>query len=568
MNDRRLSLRAGCVDHGMQYMSLMQAHPALSPPQRIVAQTPGRPVVDTRFGLADRIRRCLRLGSSPGLALICVLIVVRLLLAGGLVLLPEEAYYWMYSKYPAWGYFDHPPVVAWLISMGTAVFGHTEFGVRVGTCILGATSTWLCYVLAADWYGCSAGLPAAVLFAITPMFFGTGFAATPDAPLVCFWLLALVGVTKAYRGDAPAWWLVAGAAVGLGFMSKYPAAFLVPSTCLFLLSDVRGRRMLRSPFPWLALLLAGALASPVVYWNATNGWASFRFQFMRRFGEQAGFAPLATPSWLGAQFVLLTPLVFLLLALTLWIAIRRFRQDTAGHYRFAACFALPWLLVCLWHGLSNNVKINWPLPAYLSLIPSAAILLRIPGLPGMRWNGWAARRRLVRRYVAGVAAVLIMISTAAVVRPAFIPLPEPISPWNRIGADTESAEEAVESATGRHPFIITDDKYRLASELGFYMRERPGDDEDDWRDVVPVAVAAGDGLAFHYWRQLTAFVGRDAIYVTNELSPAVSATLAQWFESVGPPRPLFSNPHVLGRQRIYWAIPCRTFRKARTTVSG
>ncbi len=491
--------------------------------------------------------------------LIACLIGLRLLVAATMVLVPEEAYYWMYSRYPAWGYLDHPPMVAWLISLGTSVFGQTELGVRIGTWAVGVASTWLCFVLASEWYGRRAGLSAAVLFLITPMFFCTGFLAMPDAPLIFFWLVTLVAVTKAYRKDAPLWWIVAGGAVGLGFISKYPAVFLFLSTFLFLLSDNRGRRMLCRPAPWVGLLVGAVFASPVIFWNATNDWASFQFQFARRLGHEAGFVPLHTPKWVGAQFALLSPLVFMLLAVTLWAAIRRFRKDTAGSYRFAVCFAVPWLFMCAWHGLSTSVKVNWPLPAYLSLIPTAVVVLRVRNLPIVRRKRSPERQRYVRRYVATVAAVLFAASVVVVGRFPHIPLPAPIAPWNDLGTNVEIVEEAHEQATGKHPFIMAAGKYRIASELGFYMRELGDAGSDDWQDVIPISVPLGGGLAFAGWRNMDDFVGRDAVYISETPTPEVKEFLAGLFHGIGEARPFFSYSDVL-QSSTFWVIPCHSLR--------
>ncbi len=493
-------------------------------------------------------------------SIIVFLIGLRLIVAANLVLLPEEAYYWMYSKYPAWGYLDHPPMVAWLIAFGTSLFGETELGVRIGTCALSVASTWLCYVLASHWYDRRAGLSAAVFFSITPMFFGTGFLAMPDAPLIFFWLVMMIAVTKAYRNDSFGWWLIAGIAAGLGFVSKYTAVFMVMSTFLFLLSDRRGRRMLCGPAPWMGMLLAVVIASPVIYWNATNEWASFRFQFARRLGQQNHIALLNTPIWLTGQFFLMTPLLFISLATTLCVTIRRFRRDTVGRYRFAACFAAPWLAMCVWHGISTNVKINWPLPAYLSLIPTAVVLLRVRNLPILRHKGWPERQRVVRRYAVVVTAVLVGVSVVSIARFPFIPLPGAIIPWDEVGTSMELVEDAHEQTTGQEPFIITDGKYRLASELGFYMRKVKSAGSQSWQDVVPMAVGRGNGLAYGYWRDLGDFVGRDALYVTDAPVPAVTAVLADLFDSVGQPKQFFSYATALVPQWSYWAIPCHSFR--------
>lgn len=232
----------------------------------------------------------------------------------------------MYSKYPSLGYLDHPPMVAWLIAAGRLAFGDTELGVRIGTWLLAVGSTWLCYRLTADWCGRRPGVAAALLFSITPLFFGTGFLATPDAPLIFFWLVALLSVTRAYQRNPPGWWLLAGVATGLGFVSKYPAVFLVLSTFLFLLSDPRGRRMLLRPWPWLALAVAAIVSSPVIWWNLQHDWASFRFQFARRVAGHGGLAPARTLEWVGVQFALLSPLVFVLFTAAWWLALRRCQQ--------------------------------------------------------------------------------------------------------------------------------------------------------------------------------------------------------------------------------------------------
>jgi dolichol-phosphate mannosyltransferase len=62
--------------------------------------------------------------------LIAYSVVLRLVYAGSVELMPEEAYYWNYSRHLDFGYLDHPPMVAWLIRLGTALFGQTEFGLH------------------------------------------------------------------------------------------------------------------------------------------------------------------------------------------------------------------------------------------------------------------------------------------------------------------------------------------------------------------------------------------------------------------------------------------------------
>ena len=71
-------------------------------------------------------------------------------------LLPEETYYWMYSQHHALSYFDHPPMVAWLIGCGTWLFGNNELGVRIGTILLTLGNCWLIYALGVRWFNARA----------------------------------------------------------------------------------------------------------------------------------------------------------------------------------------------------------------------------------------------------------------------------------------------------------------------------------------------------------------------------------------------------------------------------
>ena len=67
--------------------------------------------------------------------------------------MPEEAYYWNYAQHLDIGYLDHPPMVGWLIAAGTAVFGDTEFGVRIGALCCGAVAGFFTYRLTREMFG-------------------------------------------------------------------------------------------------------------------------------------------------------------------------------------------------------------------------------------------------------------------------------------------------------------------------------------------------------------------------------------------------------------------------------
>jgi dolichol-phosphate mannosyltransferase len=114
-------------------------------------------------------------------------VVLKLIYAGRVELMPEEAYYWNYAQHLDIGYLDHPPMIGWLIAAGTAAFGDNPFGVRIGALCCGAIASVFIYRLTRDMFGETSGLVAVVLAQTLPFFFLTGILMTPDAPLTAAW---------------------------------------------------------------------------------------------------------------------------------------------------------------------------------------------------------------------------------------------------------------------------------------------------------------------------------------------------------------------------------------------
>src|SRR5688572_28895169 len=85
-----------------------------------------------------------RLGLLTALAILA-LIVLRLIAAAWTPLTFDEAYYWMWSKHLAGGYYDHPPMVAVVIRLGTLIAGDTELGVRLVSVLLTLPMSWAVY---------------------------------------------------------------------------------------------------------------------------------------------------------------------------------------------------------------------------------------------------------------------------------------------------------------------------------------------------------------------------------------------------------------------------------------
>src|ERR1700732_3295118 len=223
----------------------------------------------------------------------------------------DEAYYWMWSKHRAFGYYDHPPGVAILIRLGTMIAGDTGLGVRLVSILLALPMSFALYRTAAILFGGQrVAATAPILLNVTLMAAVGPLIVTPDSPLLVassFVLFCLAKVLETGRG---AWWLAVGAAVGAALLSKYTALFFGPAILIWLVSVPKLRRWLFSPWLYLGGLLALLIFAPVILWNADHQWVSLIKQIGRARIED--FHPAFIGELIPTQIVFATPLVFLL----------------------------------------------------------------------------------------------------------------------------------------------------------------------------------------------------------------------------------------------------------------
>ncbi|MGP1667484.1 MAG: ArnT family glycosyltransferase, partial [Rhodanobacter sp.] len=162
------------------------------------------------------------------LAIVTVLLLlVRLWLDRHLELMFDEAYYALWSKHLAWGYLDHPPMVALWIRLSSWLFGHSEFGIRALGTLAAAAGGVLVYFLSSRLFENRTEAAFAGLLYCSMLLIAAGaIIITPDTPLLFFWSIAVYAVIRIYRDADWRWWAVAGAAMGFALQSKYTALLL------------------------------------------------------------------------------------------------------------------------------------------------------------------------------------------------------------------------------------------------------------------------------------------------------------------------------------------------------
>jgi hypothetical protein len=317
---------------------------------------------------------------------ILALVVVRLVAAAWTPITFDEAYYWMWSKHLAGGYYDHPPGVAVVIRLGTMIAGDTEFGVRLVSILLALPMSWAVYRTAEILFGSHrVAATAAILLNITLMAAVGTMIVTPDAPLLVASSFVLFFLAKVLETGRGAWWLAVGIAVGAALLSKYTALFFGPAILIWLVAVPKLRHWLISPWPYLGGLVAFAIFAPDILWNADHQWVSFIKQLGRARIED--FNPGFIAELIPTQIAFATPLVWILGAIGLYALFRRSTGALAARTLISAMF---WTIALyfVWHSLHARVEANWFAPVYPAFAVAAAVAAHLT-----HWN--ARQQRLV-----------------------------------------------------------------------------------------------------------------------------------------------------------------------------
>ncbi len=315
--------------------------------------------------------RQVKSAASPWLLALASLTALRLLMAALLPLSPDEAYYWIWSVHLQPGYFDHPPMVALWIRAGTELLGTNALGVRLLGPLAAAAGSVLLWDTGERLFpNRHVGLAAAALFNATLVVGVGAVLMTPDTPLIFFWTACIAGTARWLASRDDRWWLAIGVMAGAALLSKYTGLLLIAAIGLWLVTSGSRRLALLSPWPWLGLVLAGAVFAPDVYWNATHHWVSYFKQGGRVTVFDAGRSAQYLAELLIGQFGLATPVIFVLAALGLW-RLRRVGDDAAS--------LLLWLTllpgaVFVEHVLSGRVEPNWPAIMMMPACVAAATL--------------------------------------------------------------------------------------------------------------------------------------------------------------------------------------------------
>jgi 4-amino-4-deoxy-L-arabinose transferase-like glycosyltransferase len=407
----------------------------------------------------------------------------RLWLSAAAPVTPDEAYFVLWGRHPDLGYYDHPPMIGWLLAPLVAL-SDADWVARLPATLAPALAALMVRAALARWFAQDADTASlgALCVLLVPMNVWNVLVTT-DAPLLVFTTASvLVFARAAERGSRPVF-LAAGALLGLAFLSKY-FAVLAALACLAWAASARR---------WDAagLLVLGALPAGLLnlWWNLNACWCNVMFNAINRHEEDAGWS-LATPALYAASLAYLA-------APLLWFAWRgrgalRAAWDRPGARALLLAWAVPLAAFALLSPV-KRIGLHWVLSFLPAMAAGLALALGRPAL--------AASARFFAAFAALHAVAALVLAA----------LPAETWSGSRLYARLVLLAHPGELLARLPPgdAALAADSYSVAAVLAYHAR----------RDV-PV-FGAGSSHARHDdiltdWR---AYDGRDLVVVRREPPP-------------------------------------------------
>lgn len=519
----------------------------------------------------------------PLLLALLALTAARWMLGGSYELSGDEAYYWQWSQHLDWSYYSKGPGIA-LAIWSSSFLGDSAWAVRFLSPLLGLASSCFAWNLVNRAFHPRSALWAVILLNATPIINVGSTVFTIDSLMLACWLGAMLAFWRARESGlagrpAARWWLLCGLALALGFLAKYTTALLILTLLGWLLLRRGERRLWRGSGPWLLFGAALLGLVPVLIWNANNQWITVVHLLERgKIGESTGLHLGHVLQFGLHHFGTYSPLIALGMFASIWPAWRAARRGSPADAFLLAC-ALPILLLYFTLSLKEPGEDNWTAPGMVIL--GLLLAHHLAELPALAHRPRLKNRLFQAGAITGMAMVLLVLSSDAL-RAAGVPWPWSKDLAGRLHGHAEATEAIAaiarrEFAADERPFFLIANKWQVAASTDHALR-LAGDPlpllrPDRRTPRVHMESSSKIVNQYSFWPrydarshpapgiEASAFLGADALYITDEQRSSAPADLKTEFAETRPAGFLTvsRNGQPLRQYRIF---ACRGYRGA------
>lgn len=346
--------------------------------------------------LGDTSRKYTLITAAIILALLAARVVGVLLTP--LHLGPDEAQYWRWGQSFEWGYYSKPPMIAWVIGGLTNIFGDQEWAVRLASPFLHTLAAAFLFLLGRKMFSPRVGMFAALGYALMPgVILSSGIIST-DGVLLPFFSIAVFCLWSLREGGDWRYAIGLGAAIGIGFLSKYAMLYFAIGIALTILIDAPTRKTVVSLNGGIAFAVSAVIFAPHMIWNANNG-----FQTVKHTADNANLGAELfnfenAIDFLANQMSIFGPVGFLTLIMGMFVLRGQAGATQYQKERWLLCFILPVLIIIFIQSIVSRAHANWAATAY----PAASVLVA----------AWLTRAGANRSMWLAIAAITFVIAFA------------------------------------------------------------------------------------------------------------------------------------------------------------
>ncbi|WP_294676364.1 glycosyltransferase family 39 protein [uncultured Fluviicola sp.] len=362
-------------------------------------------------------------------------LIINLIQAAFTGLAHDEAYYWMYSKNPDYGYFDHPPAIALLIKTGYAIF-HNELGTRLLIVLMGTLFLWFTFLLT----NCRNFLLFFILASSISCLEVYGFIAVPDAPLLFFTSTFFLLYKRWSENNRLVDALLLGLNIAALLYCKYHGLLIIFFTLISNLSLLKKKQF------YLIVTISVVAYLPHIIWQINNDYPSYQYHVLTK--SQDPYKPFDSLIFVLGQLMIAGPFTGILLFFSAF----RYRVQSSTEKALRYTF-IGFMVFFLLSTLNAPVEANWTVAAFVPILV-------------LSYNYIASTIRL-KKWLIGLSMISCILFLFIRINLAFDIVPAVGSKLIPEFYGWKTWAEQIEEKVGDTPVVFAN-SYQKASRYSFY----------------------------------------------------------------------------------------------------